>query len=562
MKYTAVLAQLSVLTQSPLFSSDIVESSPTVNLSGYGSFSGLKIAQTLTGQPLPASVDGWLGIDYALQPIGDQRFRPIQGRPEEFHGVKNATSYGNVCVQDPRVVHYKQDEACLNFNVYRTSGAPLTDKLPTLVWIHGGGFVEGSAHSMDGAAFVASSEHPIMVITFNYRLNSLGFLPSKLFEEEGLLNLGIRDQRFLLEFLQSHLGSFGGDARRITLAGRSAGAHSTGIHYFHNYGEDRDRPLFAQAIFQSGAVTGRAFPDSSYPLYQVTFSRFMMHLRCPTDRGNTAALECLRRAPIEEIRSISSRLYGAAEETLSWPFQPTLGGPLLEKPGSLSGEEGTFYPLPAITSHTTDEGKFYTPGHLETNHDFLSFMHQMSPYLNFTDVALLNELYPDPVDHLDSAYANSPNSTQYNRLSAAWSDMAYICPSRETAVRLSLAGVPTWRVRFNTPNYPLEYQAWRGIPHTSDTGYTYDSPDVAYPQTAHIYHAYLASFVATGDPNTARFEGAPIWPQYHAPQACGMSSPQQLVVHPGNFTSVESDILRLRQCKFWNDPERAGRLNK
>ncbi|KAH8891103.1 alpha/beta-hydrolase [Thozetella sp. PMI_491] len=538
------------------------EPPPTINVTDYGSFSGLKITHTLTGKPLPAAVDGWLGIDYALQPVGDRRFRPIQGSPEAFEGTKNATSYGKVCVQDPKVTKLEQDEACLNFNVFRTAGVPLTKKLPTLVWIHGGGFVLGSGHSMDGAPFVASSQNPIMVITFNYRLNSLGFLPSTLFEEEGLLNLGLRDQRFLLEFLQSHLEAFGGDPRKITLAGRSAGAHSVGIHYFHNYGEDKNKAIFAQAIFQSGAVTGRAFPDSRYPLYRATFETYMQHLNCPTNRSNAAALACLRRAPIDKIQSISSKLYAEAESTLSWPFQPTLGGPLLEKPGSQSGVERTFFPLPAITSHTTDEGKFYTPSTLQTNHDFLTFMHRMNPYLNITDIALLNELYPDPTSHIDSPYANSPNSTQYNRLSAAWSDMAYICPSRETAVRLSSAGVPTWRVRFNAPDRPLEYQAWRGIPHTSDTRYTYNSPDVPYPHTARIFHAYLASFVTTGNPNTARFSGSSEWPQYGAPGKDGSHWPQQLVVHPSDFTAVERDIVRVRQCEFWNDPERASRLNK
>ncbi|KAI0115277.1 alpha/beta-hydrolase [Daldinia grandis] len=565
MHFSAV-AQLGLLAQNPLPNHDPVSPTPTVNLSGYGLFSGVKINEALSGSSLPAAVDAWLGIDYALQPVGQQRFRPVEHRPSAFHGTRSAASYGNVCVQDTiYTTGQVQDEACLNFNVYRTSGVPIEEKLPTLVWIHGGSFVLGSGKSMDGASFVASSKLPIAVVTFNYRLNSLGFLPSKLFEEEGLLNLGLRDQHFMLKFLQDHLESFGADPKQITLGGRSAGGHSTGIHYFHNYGEDEGRPLLARAIFQSGSVTARAFPDSNFPQYKKDFERYMRYLDCPTGKtegGNALALDCLRRASIHDIQHISAEMYGEAEQTLSWPFQPALGGPLLERPGSRSGAEGTFHHLPAITSYVTDEGKFYTPATHRTNDDFLSFMYDMSPYLNYTDIALLNELYPDPTRHPDSPWANSPNSTQYNRLSAAWSDMAYICPSRETAFRTSTAGVPTWRLHFNTPNHPLEYQAWRGIPHTSDSAYAYDSPGVAFPQTAHIYHAYLASFVATGNPNSARLEGTPEWPQYQASETCGAARPKQLLINPGIYTTVEEDSVRIEQCEFWNDLDRAKRLNK
>ncbi|KAF5008708.1 hypothetical protein FDECE_5035 [Fusarium decemcellulare] len=510
---------------------------------------------------IPVFVDAWLGIDYAVQPTGDRRFRPVEAQPASFSGTKNATQYGKVCVQSPKSVPYEQDEACLNFNVYRTAGIPLEQKLPTMVWIHGGGFVAESARSMDGASFVASSKTPIAVVTFNYRLNSLGFLPSRLFQEEGLLNLGLRDQKFFLRFLQTHLASFGGDADQITLGGRSAGAHATGIHYFHNYNEDENKALFARAIFQSGAVTARAFPAADYPQYQRDFAILMDHIKCPTDVSNAAQLDCLRAAPVHDIEQITSKLYAESEGKLSWSWQPTLGGPLLERAGSKSGVEGTFHRLPAITSYATDEGKFYTPGWLETNDDFIRTMHQVSPYLNHTDLAILNELYPDPVANIDSPWAGSPNSTQYNRVSAAWSDMAYLCPSRESARRISAANVPIYKLRFNTPDYPLEAQSWRGIPHTSDFAYGFNDPGVAYPETAYNYHAYLASFVATGDPNKLRREETPEWPVYDGSRK-DTPYPEQLVVNPGNFVAIEQDISRLRQCDFWNDVDRADRLNK
>ncbi|KPM35895.1 hypothetical protein AK830_g10664 [Neonectria ditissima] len=526
-----------------------------VKLKGYGKFLGTVLNATYSGHDLPELVDAWLGIDYSTQPIGDGRFSAIDW-PSPFKGVKAADEYGKACIQEATsgIPIETQDEACLNFNVYRTQGVPLSRKLPVLVWIHGGAFYAGSWKSFDGAAFVASSKEPIVVVTFHYRVNSLGFLPSSLFEDEGLLNLGIRDQHHLLQFVQKYIKSFGGDPKAVTVGGRSAGAHSVGIHYFHNYGKDTNKPLFARAIHQSGSVTSRAFPNATYPLYKAQFDEYTAYLGCDDEASNESTLACLRSADVDAIRNISTKLYNDYDPPLTWPFQPVHGGELFEKPGSQSGYDGTFFHVPTISSTTTDEGKFYVPGDLETNKEFLDYLHNISPALTDDDIELVESLYPDPVTDSTSPFANSPNSTQYNRLAAAWSDYAYICPGQETAFRTSTAGVPTWKLRFNTKN---NVPAWQGIPHTSDTKYTWNEPTTQYPEISHIYHAYLSSFVATGDPNTHRYPGSPKWPQY----AGGADEPQQLVVQPG-ATKVEKDEIRKEACLFWRDPSRAAKLNK
>lgn len=529
---------------------------PVASLGGIGQYQGSRLSTSLSGHDLPNPVDAWLGVDYALQPVGDRRFKPLDREPEPFTDTRNASQFGPICIQD-RNEPGEQSESCLNFNVYRPASVPMTQKLPTLVWIHGGAFSLYSGRAMDGGSFVASSQQPVMVVTFNYRLNAFGSVPSELFERLGLLNLGLRDQHFFLRFLKKHLHSFGGDEEQITLGGLSAGSHSTAFQYFHNYGEDKDAPLFSRAILESGAITARAFPDINYPRYKTDFQSLMEHLGCDTSASDEAQIKCLRDSPAEEIEEISTKLYYEAESNLNWPWQPVLGGPRLERAGSRCYQEETFHHLPIITTHTSDEGKYYTPGHLETNDDFLRFWQNLSPYLNVTDLAILNELYPDPVAHPDSIWAQSPNSTQYNRISGSWSDMAYICPSRETAVRTSNKGIPTWRLRFDTPNHPLEAHTWRGIPHASDQAYLWNEASVPFPEVARTYHAYMASFVASGDPNKHRAEGAPEWPLYKAG-----TCPQQLSVAPGGNTRTECDNVRVRQCEFWNDPGRALRLNK
>lgn len=111
-------------------------SASTVTLPDYGNFVGTTVSQYLTKRPLPAPVDAWLGIDYASQPIGQQRFAPV-GSPEPFAGTKNATQYGFACIQDASMVSYPQDEACLNLNVFRPQNVSSNAKLPVLIWIHG-----------------------------------------------------------------------------------------------------------------------------------------------------------------------------------------------------------------------------------------------------------------------------------------------------------------------------------------------------------------------------------------------------------------------------------------
>lgn len=487
----------SSIWQTPIFAS-LAATTPadrhsTVHLKDYGSFSGTSINESYSGYALPQPVDAWLGIDYATQPVGDRRFTQSSW-PAPFNGTKSATSYGKACIQEltSSLPLELQDEACLNFNVYRTPGVPLKKKLPVLVWIHGGSFYAGSYKSFDGASFAASSPAPIVVVNFHYRVNSFGSLPSQLLDEEGLSNINIRDQRLFLEFVQKHIESFGGDADSVTIGGRSAGGHSVGIHYFHNYGTDKDsKPLFARAIHQSGSVTSRAFPSSDLPLYKSQYQEYMDALGCQSNATNSEALRCLRSVDANDIRNVSTTIFGTYELDWTWAFQPVQGGELFEKSGSASGVDGTFFHVPTISSTVTNEARYWQTGNFETNEEVLQFLQNVSPALNETDLKLIEELYPDPAKYPDSPYVNSPNSTQYARFQAAMSDYAYICPGQETAYRTSSAGVPTWKLRFNTNN---TFPSWQGIPHTSDTAYAWNEPSTQHPAISKIYHNYLSSF--------------------------------------------------------------------
>jgi len=530
-----------------------------VSLPGYGSFRGTHVvANLLKTLNFSNPVDAWLGVDFSSQPVGEGRFKPVTW-PAPFEGIKDASAYGPACWQNV-YGSMLQSEACLNLNVFRPSGLPMDQKLPILVYLHGGAFVSGTGKSFDGATFVAKSSQPLMVITAQYRLGAIGNLPSKLMEEEDGLNLGVRDQRQMLEFVQKYAEYFGGDKDQVTLGGQSAGAHSVGVHLFHNYGEDAGKPLFSKAILASGSPTARAFPGVDYPLYQRQFQEFMDYISCPTS-PNEAALSCLRSAQVDDLQFISSALFSNSNYNITWPFQPVSPGPLIEKRGSTSGEDGTFFKIPTMISSCTDDGSVFSPQDLRTNKDFVNFWKNLAPGLTEQDIEDLQRLYPDP-----TAYgAQSPFvpvmsnfiSKQFQRISAAYGDYSYICPVQDTASLLAAAGAPVYKARFNTPNWAA---TWQGVPHASDNSYFNGQEGTQYPEIADIYSSYWASFVVSGDPNTHADARAAKWELFTG------TSGSHLVVDPpeqgGPKMEPEANGIRMEQCAWWRDAAREARLNK
>lgn len=173
-------------------------------------------------------VDAFLGVPYALPPIGERRFKPA----EKVHASSDtidASKFGPAAPGKPLIVSgpkLEQSEDCLTANICRPAGATESDKLPVAIYVHGGAFNRGSASMHNTASMVAWSESPFIGVSFGYRIGALGFLPSTLSKKEGLLNLGLRDQVLLFEWVQENIGKFGGDAGNVTLFGLSAGAHS------------------------------------------------------------------------------------------------------------------------------------------------------------------------------------------------------------------------------------------------------------------------------------------------------------------------------------------------
>jgi acetylcholinesterase len=539
---------------------EMPETPLVVTLPGYGTFHGVEVTNEQDEKIIHhRKINAFLGVEYSTQPVGEERFAPPNW-PKKFEGTKDVTEYGPSCMQNHGYDAGWHKENCLTFNLFRPAGVSYRRKLPVFVFLHGGGFVGGSSRSFDGQLFVGRSKEPLIVVTVQYRIGALGSLPSELFADQGLLNLGIRDQRMLLQFLQTYVQYFGGDPDRVTLGGQSAGAHSVGIHLFHDYGDDTDRKLFNQAIIASGAPTARSFPPYKYPLYQNQFRMFMDMLGCemPSNISSTAsrAMSCLRDVSLGELQHASSVIFKETKFNNTWPWQPVSHAPLLEKLGSKSGRDGTFYKIPTLISSCTDEGKFFAPKNLTSNDDFNQYMKNLLPDLTKSDLRELEELYPDPSDG-EGPYANSPESTQWERVSAAYGDYSYICPVQETAQRLASKDVPVYKARFNTPTG--DDGPW-GIPHAADAQYFNGNPKVRHPHISDIYSAYYASFIVSGDPNAYKTDDSPEWERYEklGGKELMVGSEERGGVHVEN----EDTGIRMRQCNWWRDEDRMLRLYK
>lgn len=177
-----------------------------------GSIRG-KVLQTIY---LKIDYFAFRGIPYAKPPINNLRFE-IPQNPEPWTNVLDTLETGNMCFQYNERNILEGNEDCLVLNVYTPS---LIENLPVMFYIHGGGYNQGSSDEMIfGPDFLIDEN--VIIVTINYRLGVFGFM--SLGTEKYPGNIGLRDQIHALKWVNKNIHSFGGDNKRITIFGHSAG---------------------------------------------------------------------------------------------------------------------------------------------------------------------------------------------------------------------------------------------------------------------------------------------------------------------------------------------------
>jgi len=290
----------------------------------------------------------YLGIPYAKAPVGNLRWAPPVPI-EPWEGIKDARQFGPACPQQARygITEASEQEDCLSLNVSvpRTKTKSSPKALPVMVWIHGGAFVGGSSnlYRLDKL----TREGRMIVVSINYRIGALGFMPHKAFDAASNGGFGLLDQREALRWVQRNIHQFGGDPRNVTVAGESAGAGSVCMHLAS---ADKVQGLFHKAIVVSAACF--------QPMRHVEQAAQSVGTKVTNDVGcaNAAdALDCLRRAPVAALLEAQGK--ATQEDTLA--FAPVVGNQVVPRQAAEAVRTGQFVNVPILMGGTNKELLIY-----------------------------------------------------------------------------------------------------------------------------------------------------------------------------------------------------------
>ncbi|KAG8884874.1 hypothetical protein FRB97_003081 [Tulasnella sp. 331] len=370
----------------------------------------------------------FLGIPFAKPPTGNLRFRrPVS--PDPYTGSRPAIKYGLACPQQPATFPSSHPEVRSWF----------TKKL-ALEWarnIPDGedcGFQFGSTAMklFDGGKIVSRSletKQPVIVITLNYRGSLFGFLGGKEIKAAQEGNLGLQDQRLALRWIQRYVSNFGGDPKKVTLWGESAGAISTSLQMVTNGGDTEG--LFRAAFMQSGAAIPASDIDSKAP--QQEYNVLVDQVGCGSSKET---LQCLREAPYEKLRAFMLSSAGLFEYTsLALAWVPRIDGNFLKEAPMKSVKDTRVARIPFVSGNTLDEGTVFSLSTLNitTDKQFRNwFQATYLPVATDNEMHNLAVLYPENLE-LGSPFESGLRhalSPQYKRISAVQGDLSFQAPRR------------------------------------------------------------------------------------------------------------------------------------
>lgn len=442
--------------------------------------------QTESGLIEGVEVDGVLafkGIPFAAPPIGPLRWRPPTP-PAHWSGVRNADTFSPICMQPGA---YPDDappepmsEDCLTLNIWRPAGAS-SERLPVMVWIYGGGLLNGTA-STPLYAGDALARRGVIVVTFNYRLGAFGFLAHPELTRESARgvsgNYGLLDQLAALNWVQRNIATFGGDPGNVTVFGQSSGAISISALM----ASPLARGLFQRAIGQSG---GLFEPLDVAPEFRLEGAE-QVGLAFASRLG-ASNLSALRAAPASEI--VAQRFNP----------QPIIDGYVLRETPYDALAHGRANDVDLLVGSNAEEGLYFKSG-------------RSVDASNLSDV--LKQDFPGFIVSLIGPRAPADDSAARAAFVAFESDMRFGWNMRAWA-RLHAAAARRKTYYYRFAHIPAGQE---GASHGAEMPYVFDHlklSNVNWSDSdrglAQVMAAYWTNFAKNGDPNG---EGLPDWPVF------------------------------------------------
>ncbi len=467
--------------------------------------------------PTAGGVSIYKGIPYAAPPVGPLRWRPPQPIPP-WTGVRRTDAFGPNSLQgtvfddiDPLAVGVSED--CLYLNVWTPAAPGGSERLPDMVWIHGGGFVVGSGSEprYDGTRLASRG---VVVVTLNHRLNALGFLAHpELTRESGYGasgNYGMLDLIAALEWVKRNIAAFGGDPAAVTIAGESAGSEAVSALM----ASPLAKGLFARAIGESGAMFST--PSRSPSTLEKAEADGLAFMR----KVGAKSLAELRDAPAETILAAAPGL----------GYRPIVDGRFLPKSPAEIFAAAEQSDVPLMAGWNKDEGfNFTLLQGAAAERGYLTLVREI--FADHAEAAL--RFYPGGSPRLDEASARALGGD----LTIIHSTWAWIEAHKSTG--------KSEIFRFLFDRAPLTPNGWfgkrdsrrAGAFHAGEILYVFDNLD-AFPwlvtdndrALAKLASSYWLNFVKKGDPNDA---GLPIWPSFRSGDVMRLDTPARAAPEDG-----------------------------
>ena len=456
-----------------------------------------------------ASADGTIRIfktiPYAAPPVGELRWQaPKPVVP--WQGVKEATSFGPRCLQGQifgDIVFKELSEDCLTLNIW-TPAKGAGDRLPVMVWIHGGGFQAGAGaeNRHDGEPFARKN---VVLVTVNYRLGIFGFFAHpELTKESGRNasgNYGMLDQVAALRWVKDNIAAFGGDPANVTIFGESAGSFAVSALMASPLAQG----LFQKAIGESGAyLAGRTgtLPLKTREASEQDGVKFAASV-------GAESLAALRAKTGDDVLKV-------ALKTQPW-FSPNIDGYFLTEDVAKTFADGRQAHVPLLAGWNADEVRSGV------------VLSAQKPTAQ-TFAAAQRKRFGDAADAILKAY---PSSTDAEALESAASLQSDIFIGYNTwkwiEVHKKTGKAPVYRYSFDRKiPVPGDHKV-NGVPATSrDIGarhageieYVFGTLELSLPNVpwepvdrklSDAMTTYWSNFARSGDPNG---NSLPKWPRF------------------------------------------------